>query len=290
MPPGGREKETSEQAMKVRSPKAHYGDVRPHWAPNHEFAQLLNGQSLIPAHVEPYLVKVMAKAKPLLDRADGALQQNLDVFIKQEMQHCKQHLIFNKVIRESGYPGVTPIEADYAADYNRYLAEMPLVWNLAYCEGFEAMSSIAVTVFFEEYDSYFEAADSQAVELWKWHLAEEYEHREVAHDVYHALASKNPVTAYIQRIQGFFAAVKHIRGYARRFSAYLLDLDRAAMAPAELEASKAREAEIGRAMARRSREHLIDILSPWYKPARRRPPRGLTAFLADFERRAAQAA
>jgi hypothetical protein len=167
---------------------------------------------------------------------------------------------------------------------------MPLVWNLAYCEGFEAMSSVAVTVFFEEYDAYFEGADPRAIDLWKWHLAEEYEHREVAHDVYHAFAGWNPITAYVRRIQGFFAAAKHIRGYGSRFSQYLLETDRAGMTPDEVEASKARAAEVGQAMARRSREHLLDILSPWYKPARRKPPRGLVAFLDDFERRTEQAA
>jgi hypothetical protein len=62
------------------------------------------------------------------------------------------------------------------------------------------------------------------------------------------------------------------------------------MTPAEVEASKARAAEVSKAMAKRSREHMLDILSPWYKPARRKPPRGLVAFLNDFEQRMDQAA
>ena len=49
--------------MKVRRLKIDYSTIKPHWAPNIEFAQHENAGGLTPAHVEPYLIKVMNQAK-----------------------------------------------------------------------------------------------------------------------------------------------------------------------------------------------------------------------------------
>lgn len=273
--------------MKVRIPKMKYDSLRAHWSPNAEFAQIQNGQSLLPAYIEPYLVKVMVKAKESLDPANTKLHADLAIFIKQEMQHCKQHISFNRRLRELGYPGLASIEAEYAADYERFLKEKPLRWNLAYSEGFEAMSAIGVTAFFEEFDEFLEGADEYAVDLWKWHLAEEYEHREVAHDVFHALCGLNPVAAYFYRVYGFFCATKHIGGYSKRFVKYLLQTDRKSMTAEEVEESRARVKRINAVFKRRLLGHMLDILSPFYRPAKRKPPRGWAEYMTSFEARMA---
>lgn len=269
--------------MQVRAPKLDYSQVSAHWAPNREFAQMQNGNSILPAHIEPYLVKVMVKAKAKLDPRETKLHEELGIFIKQEMQHCKQHLAFNKKIRESGYPGLAEIEAEYAADYDRFLREKSLRFNLAYSEGFEAMSAVGVTAYFEEYDEFLEGADQNAKDLWLWHLAEEYEHREVAHDVFHKLVGLDPVSAYFYRVWGFFYAVKHIRSYGARAVAYLLSVDRVGMTPEELEESEARVAHVNSVMKKRALSHLLDIVSPFYSPHKRKPPRGWAEYLARFD-------
>ncbi|MDE1145115.1 MAG: metal-dependent hydrolase [Azospirillaceae bacterium] len=267
--------------MQVRFPKWDFSKVSPHWAPNHEFAQIYNAASTVPAYIEPYLVKVMLKAQAVLAPEFEALHQDLAIFIKQEMQHCKQHLSFNKMLRAS-YPGMQEMEQRYAADYDHFLATKSLRFNCAYSEGFEAMSAIAVTAFFEEFDPFLKDADPGAVDLWKWHLAEEFEHREVAHAVFHTLFGRNRVAAYFYRIYGFIYAVSHIRGHVRRVSQYLLAKDREGMTPEELARSQAREAEVRRAAGKRAGEHLKAILSPFYDPAKRPEPRGVADYLARF--------
>lgn len=264
--------------MQVRFPKWDFTGVRAHWSPNHEFAQIYNAASTVPAYVEPFLLKVMRMAKDKIDSTNTVLHHNLDIFIKQEMQHCKLHLSFNKAIRVEGYEGMLPIEKDYEADYEQFLETKSLRFNLAYSEGFEAMSAIAVTNFFEEFDDYFEGADPRAVAIWKWHLAEEYEHREVAFDVYHALYG-NGLFAYLYRIYGFYCAVTHIRAHTQRVTAYLLAKDREGMSEAELAASKARERDVERRTSKRAKEHIRAILSWNYSPAKRPTPRGLQAYL-----------
>lgn len=268
--------------MQVRYPNWDFSQLRAHWSPNPEFAQIYNAASSVPAYIEPYLVKVMLQAMPKIDPKHEQLRKDLAIFIKQESQHCKHHLAFNKALRAQGYEGVAEFEQQYADDYERFLKEKSLQFNCAYSEGFEAMSAIAVTSFFEEFDEFLEGADENAVELWRWHLAEEFEHREVAHEVYHALFGKNPLVAYLYRIYGFLYAMRHIRGHTAKVTAYLLAKDREGMNEEELAQSKAREAKAKQAMARRAKEHLKAILSPFYRPAKRPEPRGVRQVLQRY--------
>lgn len=271
--------------MQVRFPRWDFAAIRAHWAPNHEFAQINNANSIVPAYIEPYLVKVMLKAQAALPAANVKLHRELAIFIKQEMQHCKQHLSFNKSLRSQGYEGLLPIEREYEADYVRFLETRPLRFNLAYCEGFEAISAIPISAFFEDFDHYLAGADEAAVELWKWHLAEEHEHREVAHDVYHALVKGNAAWVYLYRIYGFFYAARHISSYVNRATAFLLDRDREGMTPAEVAASKARAKAVKKAFNRHALRHLRQILSPFYDPHRRAMPRGVEETLARYEKK-----
>lgn len=265
--------------MQVRFPKWDFSGLRAHWAPHREFAQMYNAASTVPAYIEPYLLKVMRLAKDKIDPAKTDLHARLDVFIKQEMQHCKLHLAFNKAIRADGYEGMLALEKDYEADYDRYLKTKSLRFNLAYSEGFEAMSAIAVTNFFEEFGPFLEGADPRAVAIWKWHLAEEYEHREVAHEVYHELYGRNQLFAWIYRLYGFFCAIKHIRAHTARVAEYLLSVDRAKMSEAERAESLVREQAVKAANSSRAREHLKAILSFNYDPASRPAPRGVQELL-----------
>lgn len=268
--------------MQVRFPKWDFSGLRAHWAPNREFAQIYNSASTVPAYIEPYLLKVMRLAKEKIDPANLELHQKLDIFIKQEMQHCKLHLSFNKAIRADGYEGMLEFEKQYEADYERFLKTKSLRFNLAYSEGFEAMSAIAVTNFFEEFDPFLEGADPRAVAIWKWHLAEEYEHREVAHEVYHVLFGKNRLFAWAYRIYGFMVAIKHIRGHTTRVTDYLLEVDRAKMNDEERAASIERQKAVNAATSKRAKEHLKAIFSFNYDPANRPAPRGVQKLLDDM--------
>ncbi len=270
--------------MKVRHINFDFSQVRPHWAPNKEFVQMFNASSTVPAHIEPYLVKVMVKAKAALGPKHEKLHRDIDIFIKQEIQHCKQHLAFNKRLHESGYEGMKVFEKEYADDYVRFLETKSLRFNCAYSEGFEAFSSFAVIAFFEAFDPYLEGADPVTVDLWKWHLAEEYEHREVAHDVYQTLFGHIPIFSYLYRIYGLFYAALHIGRHTKRVSEYLLAKDRENMSPEEAaERAKAPVPKTPAAMSMNNLGLLFSILSPFYDPKKRRKPKGWDEFLAHIE-------
>lgn len=267
--------------MKVRFPKWDFSKVRAHWASTPEFSQRYNSASTVPAHIEPYLVKVMMQAKKVLDPKYTKLHEDLDIFIKQEVQHCKQHLAFNKSLYEKGYEGMKAIEEPYRADYDRFLKEKSLRFNLAYAEGFEAMGSASAQVFFEDLDDLLKGADQDAVDLWKWHLAEEFEHREVAFQVYQAICGRG-FFSWLYRLYGLFYAVKHIRAHTARLEDYLIEQDRKTMSADEVQRSKERQAEIAKRVAKASLPRLLPALSPFYDPAKKMAPKGMEYYWQQY--------
>jgi uncharacterized protein len=271
--------------MKARFPKFDFSNLRAHWAPNLEFAQRANAASLIPAYIEPFLLKVMMKAKKQIDPAKVSLHHDLDIFIKQEMQHCRQHIAFNKRMHDLGYDLLKPIEKEFEATFNGFLKNKSLRFNLAYSEGFESLSATACELYFEDYNELLEHADPEPTNMWRWHLAEEFEHRTVCSDVYHELSGLNPVVAYFYRLYGYFYAVVHLGRFQLMVAAKLIAHDRAKMTPEEVTASIARDKYARKIMGRRFFRHFLKICSPFYDPLKRREPNGYQAYLKDFEAR-----
>jgi predicted metal-dependent hydrolase len=264
--------------MKVRILEADFADIGPHWAKNREFAQLYNAASICPAYLEPFLVKVMIEARKELPAGNKILDEQIRIFNLQEMQHCKQHVAFNKMLF-SHYPEIGPLASSFNDDYSLFLKTKSLQFNLAYCEGFEAMSAIPVTCFFEDFDELWADSDPRAEALWKWHMAEEYEHREVVHEVYTALYGKGPI-AYARRLSGFMFATRHILMNIGKISGVLLAKEREGMSHEELLASKAREKKVSKLASKHFWRHVRSIFSPFYDPGKRPPPRGVAEVLA----------
>jgi predicted metal-dependent hydrolase len=145
-----------------------------------EESYLIVGLSLLLPYLEPYLVRSMHQAKPLV--TDAALAKDVDGFNAQEGQHYRQHIAFNEAIAVPGSEKIRELEAALDADYKRWSRERPLRWNLAYAEGFEAFTSAVALFAFQE--GMLDRLHPACRDLFAWHLIEELEHRTVAFDVY----------------------------------------------------------------------------------------------------------
>jgi predicted metal-dependent hydrolase len=267
--------------MKPRKPGLAFQDALPHWCPNAEFAQITNAGSLSLPFVETYLNRVMLRAKETLTSEHHAkLRDDIDLFVKQESNHYRQHRLFNQKIEEAGYDAVKPIGAQLGADYDEFLKTRSLRFNAAYCEGFESLGIIQAEFFFEQADDMLSGADPRIVALWKWHLAEEYEHRSVCFEVHKAVAGR---FSYVSRLSGFFRAVKHLSKFGEDVSDALLAFDRARMTPEQREASMVSEKLYRKRFGRFALPRLLKVLSPFYDPIRYREPKGATAFLLQYE-------
>jgi predicted metal-dependent hydrolase len=98
--------------------------------------------SLLLPHLEPYLIRSMKAAEKHVTDPDVA--EGLRKFASQEGQHYQTHKKFNETIRLSGFPGLEALEKELSDDYKRFTRTKSLRFNLAYAEGFEALTMNAV--------------------------------------------------------------------------------------------------------------------------------------------------
>ena len=172
----------------------------------------LIGLSLLLPYLEPYLIRTMKEAKSRL--ADPDLVVDLENFCAQEGQHYRQHIRFNRSLRLSGYPGLEPLEKELEADYLRFSRTRSLRFNLAYAEGFEALTTAFAIFVLENPDEL--AGETPAHELLKWHIVEELEHRTVAFDVYESVCGN-----YFYRLAVGLFAQWHFLRFAARVARYM---------------------------------------------------------------------
>jgi hypothetical protein len=249
--------------MKVRRPDFDFSDTVPHWAPNVEAAQLVNAAHMVPAYIEPFLITVMRHARGKLDpEQDAGLIADIDVFNRQEGQHTKMHAAALRMVRDH-YPGIADYERAYRAEYERFSAHRSLRFLLAYSDGFEAYASATAKTWVDgDLDRLFEGGDERSLDLWKWHLAEEYEHRSVVFEVYERLYGHPRWQAWLYR--------------------YLLAQDQTGMSVAERKASKRRIRQVAQTVQGQFVKAMTKPLSPFYDPARLPPPVRLDAVLARY--------
>jgi hypothetical protein len=181
-----------------------------------EQSYVMIGLSLLLPYLEPYLIRTMKEAKK--EVRDPDLLDDLERFSAQEGQHYRQHMLLNDAIRLQGFPKLAQLEQALEADYRRFSREKSLRWNLAYAEGFEALTTAFARFTFErESDS---NTHPQVAALYGWHLVEELEHRTVAFDVYDHLCG-----GYLYRLFVGLHAQWHMSRFIFRVVRYMLEAD-----------------------------------------------------------------
>lgn len=260
--------------MRSRQPSLDFSDSLPVWTRQREFSHILNGASIVIMQLEPFLNKVMRRAQAALP-ADDPLQRDLSVFIRQEATHCQLHKRYNQALYDAGYHQLKEIETQLGADYERMLRENSMKDLLAYCEGFECLGPLYAQFLYEHADDLLEGADPAVSDLWKWHFAEEYEHRLVAYDTYHRFGG-----GWLHRLYRTFTTLRHLRKYNTMVAAHLLDIDRRGMNTEQAEQSRRTARMVRRRLSRFLLPRMLRLLSPFYSPATSNMPRGLDRYLA----------
>lgn len=119
--------------------------------------------------------------KAFRDGADPKLTAEIRAFVKQEINHTREHVAFNRMASDAGY--------DIAAIDKRVeemLAELkdrPEILNLAATMALEHFTAMLGHELLKN-PKYLEGADGDLGDLWSWHSAEEIEHKGVAYDTW----------------------------------------------------------------------------------------------------------
>lgn len=119
--------------------------------------------------------------KSFRDEMPPHLETEVRNFVRQEINHTREHLAFNRVVADHGYD-VESIErgiTDMLALTNGRPREVNLAVSIA-LEHFAA--SISHELLADP--SYLAGAEHEPAELWRWHAAEEIEHKGLVYDIW----------------------------------------------------------------------------------------------------------
>jgi len=220
--------------------------------------------SMTMPYLEPYLIRTMKGAIPEI--RDPGLVEDVKRFSQQEGHHFRNHADLNARVRAAFEEPVAEelraIERALDDDYQRFSRTESLRFNLAYAEGFEAMTCASALAMAEH--RVFDRMPGG--EIWGWHMAEEIEHRTVAFEVYEHL-----VGSYLYRIGMGAWCQWHYIGFIRRFAGCMAR-------------GLGRRPTRGRLdpMQRTALRNYLRTWSPRYHPRRIVVPEGVEALLARY--------
>jgi predicted metal-dependent hydrolase len=119
--------------------------------------------------------------KNFRDDLPAGLEEEVRAFVRQEINHTREHVAFNRLVADHGYD---------VESIDRGITDM-----LALADGRPREVNLAVSIALEHFAAsishelladprYLEGADHEAAELWRWHATEEIEHKGLVHDIW----------------------------------------------------------------------------------------------------------
>jgi len=161
------------------------------------------GLGLYVALLEPFIVKSMRR---VIDQiTDDSLREEVDRFCRQEAQHYQQHERFNAAIIAQDYPGLEARMAKLAADFEGFLTSRSDRFRIGFIEGFESYTTQGALEILSSRVCDHPRTDPRFGDLFRWHMLEEIEHRNVAFDIYQHLYGD-----YLYRAGMCWVAQSHI--------------------------------------------------------------------------------
>ena len=231
-------------------------------------------------YLEPILIRTVQAAMGQVD--DPRLREEMTRFCAQEGQHYRQHAKANAVVRRihPAGPRLAELEKEVEAEFALWTTDRPLKFNLAYGEGFEAMTCAAARTQIDV--GFFDHMKEPIRSLMYWHIVEEIEHRTVCFEVYEKVVGD---WLYRTRMSLWFQ--RHYLGWCGRFAGAMIAADPDAMARyATPEWAAVRKARMGRYNRTYMPRYLATFL-PWYDPGRVATPKGFQLARETFTAMAA---
>ena len=127
---------------------------------------------------------------------DGQLRRAIATFAGQEAQHGRIHEAYNAYAAERGFR-VGPVSAAVARRTAFMKARLPPVVRLAATAALEHFTALMAEQVLGD-AAHFDGVDEAHAKLWRWHAAEESEHKAVAFDVLEAVSG-----SYFVRIRSY---------------------------------------------------------------------------------------
>ena len=151
-----------------------------------EFVAAANGVSLMMPYIEPYFAASIRRVIPELEADHPTLAGTAADFVRQELQHQREHRRFNGLLR-ARFPKLTRLEGRMRRVYGWLGRTRSTRFNVAFAASSEAIAYSLARWTSDHLAEFMRGGDRVATDLFLWHLAEEVEHKSVAFDVWEAV-------------------------------------------------------------------------------------------------------
>ncbi len=115
------------------------------------------------------------------DGAPPKLAEEIRAFVRQEINHSREHVAFNRAATEAGYK-IDHIEKRVSDNLEK-TKDRPAIVNLAVTMALEHYTAMMAHEFLAN-PRHFANAEPETAAMWKWHAVEEIEHKGVAFDTW----------------------------------------------------------------------------------------------------------
>lgn len=109
------------------------------------------------------------------------LEREIRAFVRQEINHTREHIAFNKLAESSGYD--IKVIDERVRKMLDLIKDHPPIVNLAATMALEHFTAIMAYEILAN-SKHFEKADPEVRAMWCWHAVEEVEHKGVACDTW----------------------------------------------------------------------------------------------------------
>lgn len=190
--------EINRHPIKARRVQFNFEQTPYHWIPNDPFAShLINGIHMILPAGELWFCRIYNKALPMV--TDEHLRADVQGFIRQEAIHARAHSSAHPFLAEYGFE-TESFTKKINFLFEQLLGDSPL-GQPALKKVIPAkqwlITRVGIIAAIEHFTGFlgqwamdntsWDQADPVMADLFKWHLAEEVEHRTVAFDLYQHL-------------------------------------------------------------------------------------------------------
>jgi predicted metal-dependent hydrolase len=179
-------------ALEIRNLRFDFGGVPRYWHGNRRSVTLfMNNLSIFfPPGERFFIASVKAHAPQVTDEK---LLREMRLFSGQEGVHSREHAAYNAMIEAQGYPA-RALEDRVDELLGVASRRLPACSRLAITCALEHFTAVLARQVLSN-PRIMEGAHPTMAGLWRWHAAEESEHKAVAFDVYRAVGG-----SYVRRV------------------------------------------------------------------------------------------
>jgi predicted metal-dependent hydrolase len=179
------------------------------WLDNNAFLTAsFNGMSItFPAGEKFFIDSVRHYAD---DITDPTLQENIRGFCGQEGFHRREHQRYNEALCDARGYDLEKLEGKLTRRLAWARKNLAPLQNLAITVAIEHFTAVLAELLLSS-DSIMNKAEPSMRELWRWHAAEEMEHKSVAFDVYRAVGGTEALRKSVMKRASFFIGLELMR-------------------------------------------------------------------------------